>query len=595
MTYGRSKLVTLGPLIIGVTVLIAFGVFGLVFVRAGNAAIQDLVRANNQATLSVSARLMSEPLSDADVETLQRILEGFRGETNIAHAEVRDPNGQILAQITEEWTPEEAVALDLATQALAQGGVVHREIEGHLVSCSPIAAGTEQIGTLTIVFDQAAVQALAQQIKNTLHPTILGISTAIIILVAVFARVFTAPIHALAAAANEIGRGNLNVPIPARGTEEIAALGTALDNMRTDLQRLYRGMEQQMTSLERRANYLEATAEVAREATSTLDPQELLSRVATLISERFNFYHTGIFLVDSSGEWAVLQAASGAGARRMLARQHRLKVGQEGIVGYVTGRGEHRIALDAGPDAVFFDNPDLPNTRSEIALPLRARGEIIGALDVQSTEPAAFSDEDVAVLQTLADQIAMAISNAQLFRQVQESLEATRRAYGELSRQAWAEMVRTRPKTGYYCDDSGTIPITKLSDVHGDGELPAISIPVKVRGQVIGTIRTRKPGEAGEWTPQEIALLETLTERLAEALESARLYEDAQSRAWRERLVGEITARMRQTLDLETVLETAVQDIRQALNLPEVTVRLTTQPRSETDGNGGSESQGGVT
>jgi len=344
---------------------------------------------------------------------------------------------------------------------------------------------------------------------------------------------------------------------------QAAAYGVELDAQRATL-------EERTRALERRTAYLEATAAVTRDATSVLDVQRLLARVATVVSERFGFYHTGIFLLDPTGEWAVLQAASSAGGLVMLERQHRLKVGQVGIVGYVTGRGEPRIALDVGADAVFFDNPDLPETRSEMALPLRARGEIMGALDVQSTQPEAFSQEDVAVLQTLADQVAMAINNARLFEQAQASLEAQRRAYGEASHRAWVEMVRSRPNTPYRYDEAG---VTEGHE-EGEGTLPEIALPVRVRGQKIGTLEAHKHPRSGDWSPDEVALLETLADQLSVALESARLYQDTQRRAMEERLVGEVTARMRETMDVDTVLQTAIREIGDALGIAEVEVRM---------------------
>ncbi len=351
---------------------------------------------------------------------------------------------------------------------------------------------------------------------------------------------------------------------------------TALEAQRQEL-------AERTRDLERRTRYQEATAEVARDVALVLDVSELLDRVVSRISERFGFYHAGIFLLDPTGEWAVLQAASSSGGQRMLDRGHRLRVGVEGIVGYVTGAGQPRIALDVGADAVFFDNPDLPHTRSEVALPLRARGQIIGALDVQSVEPAAFSAEDVAVLQTLADQIATAISNARLFQATQEALEAERRAYGELGRRAWREMVRARPGRGYHYRGGAVVPLAgaagdQPSPETGATDLPALTVPMAYRGQPFGVIQAHKRAGAGEWTAEEKALMHTLAEQLTLALESARLYEDSRRRAIRERLLGEVAARMRETLDIETVLQTAAQEVRQALGLPEVVVRLAAQP-----------------
>ncbi len=367
-------------------------------------------------------------------------------------------------------------------------------------------------------------------------------------------------------------------------------------NLATELEgqrgRLEVTVEERTTDLARRTQYLEAAGAIARDAAAVLDVKQLLSRVVALIGERFGFYHSGIFLLDPTGEWAVLQTASSEGGQRMVARGHRLKVGQAGIVGETAARGKSHVALDVGVDAVFFDNPDLPETRSEVALPLGARGQIIGVLDVQSTEPAAFSQEDVAVLQTLADQVAVAINNAQLFRQAEDSLEAERRAYGEYSRQAWAGMVRARPDLGYrYREgkvepvgrDPGQVPAQRTGTGGRDhlgeassspADLPAFSLPVTYRGQAFGTIVAHKPAGSGEWTPEETALLETLGEQLSIALDSARLYQDTQRRAAQERLVGDVTAQMRQTLDVDAVLRTAAQEMRQALGLSQMTIRL---------------------
>jgi GAF domain-containing protein len=366
-------------------------------------------------------------------------------------------------------------------------------------------------------------------------------------------------------------------------------------------------LQAQTDDLVRRARYLEATAAVARDAASVLALQELLSRVVGLVSERFGLYHVGIFLLDPTGEWALLQAASSEGGQRMLAGGHRLRVGGESVVGYVAGRGEPRIVLDIGADAAFFDNPDLPDARSEMALPLQARGDIIGALDVQSKEPQAFSEEDLVVLQTLADQLAVAISNAGLFEQVEESLEVERRAYGEISREAWRELLQAdhylgyrykkgsvAPLVGHLADDDKVprseggvvdgerryaplVPAVTTSqdvDVELGEKLPELALPVKVRGHVIGSVKAHKPGEAGEWAEEEVALMETLAEQLGVALESARLYQDTQRRALHERLTGEIAAHMRETLDMEMVLQTTIREIAERLGVAEVEVRM---------------------
>jgi GAF domain-containing protein len=393
------------------------------------------------------------------------------------------------------------------------------------------------------------------------------------------------PMEQLWAGAQRIGQGDLGHRIEVEREDEVGQLGNAFNQMVDELQDLYQQVTVRGEELERRARYLEATNAIAREAATELDLRELLGSVVRLISEQFGFYHAGIFLLDPVGQWAELQAASSWGGQRMLARKHRLQVGV-GIVGYVVAQGEHRVALDVGEDAVFFDNPDLPETRSEMALPLKARGEIIGALDVQSTEPGAFSPEDVAVLQTLADQLAVAISNARLFRQAQDSLEAERRAYGELSRDAWQELLRGQPELGYLRDDQGVSGVgdrwqpeaeqalrTGKTVQGGDGATN-VAVPIEVHGQVIGVIDAYKPPGSGEWTEEQISLMETLSEQLAVALDSARLYRETQRRSVEDRLVGELTARLRETLDVDTVLQTAVREMGRALGISRIEVRM---------------------
>ena len=419
-------------------------------------------------------------------------------------------------------------------------------------------------------------------------------------------RSISTPLADLAEAATQIAAGDLKRVAQVTRDDEVAALARAFNSMTGQLRELIGGLEQRVAErtkdLERRAVQLQAAAEVGQAATSIRDINELLPRVTHLISERFGFYHAGIFMLDETGEYAVLRAASSEGGRRMLARGHRLRVGEQGIVGYVTEIGEPRIALDVGDDAIHFKNPDLPLTRSEMALPLIVGGRVLGALDVQSAEEAAFAQEDISVLQVLADQVAAAIENARLFDETQEALEATRRAYGEISRQAWDELLRTRPDMGFRSDERGvtsagdvwrpemeealregrTVQISSLgsTDQPADGE-QSLAVPIRVRGQVVGVLDTYKPKDAGQWTPDEIAILELITEQLGASLESARLYQDTQRRAVRERLTREITDELRRATSEEGVVQTAVDELFRVLGTSRAFGKLKAAPPSQ--------------
>ncbi len=181
------------------------------------------------------------------------------------------------------------------------------------------------------------------------------------------------------------------------------------------------------TGAERQAALLQASARVSRSIASILDLNLLFNRTVDIICDEFGFYYAGVFVVDESGEWAVLKAGRGEAGRAMLAEHHKLHIGGNSMIGAAIENRGGRIALDVGKEAVFFRNPFLPKTRSEMALPLIAGDAVIGALTVQSEIEAAFSDDDIAALQTMADQLGVAIANANLHRQNQDLLRQAER------------------------------------------------------------------------------------------------------------------------------------------------------------------------
>ena len=258
----------------------------------------------------------------------------------------------------------------------------------------------------------------------------------------------------------------------------------------------------------------------------------------------------------------------------MLAREHRLRVAEEGIVGYVAGFGEPRIALDVGEDAVFFDNPDLPETRSEMALPLEVRDRVIGVLDVQSKESAAFSDEDVSVLQTMADQVALAIDNARLLSEAEERIQEIRSLLRRESEEGWRQMARARPGWRYVYGSREA-----SEDGESVGENGAqLTMPLQIRDVVVGKLDL-KLGDRSP-TPEEEALIRDVLDQASQALESARLFQETQRRAARERLVADITAKVRASSDVEGVMRTAVRELGKVMGADRALVQLTQDPAS---------------
>jgi GAF domain-containing protein len=332
-------------------------------------------------------------------------------------------------------------------------------------------------------------------------------------------------------------------------------------------------IQERTSSLEKRAAQIQTVASLARTIASVQGLDALLPNIAKLVSEQFGYYHTGIFLLDEAGQYAVLKAANSEGGWRMLNRGHRLHLDSKSIVGFATSRGEPRIALDVGADSVYFNNPDLPETRSEMALPLRVSGRVIGALDVQSVHTQAFTEEDIFVLSALADQIAIAIENARLFGQTQKALSDAQETYEKYVQQSWNSFVQQARHTGFMFDGKQVMPVDnpgKREQIRAaiqtgrlslDKTSQTIAIPIKLRGQTIGVLDIRSKKGERRWTQDEFTLLEAAAERAALALENARLVESAQRRAARERAIGDISAKIGAVSSFEYILQTAVEEL----------------------------------
>jgi GAF domain-containing protein len=367
-------------------------------------------------------------------------------------------------------------------------------------------------------------------------------------------------------------------------SRELADSNKELSKLRDDLELR---IQERTASLEKRASQLQAVSSMARNITAIKDLDSLLPTTTRLVSEQFGFYHTGIFLLDDAREAAVLKAANSLGGSRMLARGHRLHLDSNSIVGYVASHAEPRIALDVGADSVYFNNPDLPDTRSEMALPLRTGGQVIGVLDVQSREKNAFVQEDIAVLATLADQIAVAIENARLHDESQLALAESKSTFERYVRQQWSNFAQQVRHTGFVYDGKQVMPLDKKqkrdqlpaglqSEEQSNGTAtPTITLPIKLRGQTIGFLDVRSKRGDREWTRGEITLLEAAAERAGLALENARLVESAQRRASRERSIGEISAKIGAVSDIDSILQTAVEELgRKLSNAAEVTLEI---------------------
>jgi len=321
---------------------------------------------------------------------------------------------------------------------------------------------------------------------------------------------------------------------------------------------------------EQRTSQFEAIAYTARTISSIQILDELLPQVTQTISEQFGFYHVGIFLLDNNKEYAILAASNSEGGKKMLERSHRLLVGGTGIVGFVTNTGQPRIALDVGLDAAYFNNPDLPDTKSEIALPLRIGSETFGALDVQSMKKNAFSQEDISILSILADLVGIAIQNARSYQQTHEALAQAEITSAQMSGQQWKQFLARESVEGYYFDGVNTKNLKQSEKQRAN----SFTVPLTLRGTRIGTIKLSTVDSKRTWTTDEIDMAEATAERTSIALENARLLQEAQKRAAKERVIGEISAKIGGSSNLESILQTAILELGNTLPGTDIAIQF---------------------
>jgi GAF domain-containing protein len=326
--------------------------------------------------------------------------------------------------------------------------------------------------------------------------------------------------------------------------------------------------------LQRRILQMRTSADISKIISGVKDKQLLLEQLVSLIQERFVLYYAGVFLVDEFLQFAVLQAGSGEAGKKMVANKHRLVIEDTSMIGWSINNKKARIALDVGLDAVRFINPDLPNTRSELALPIIAGNQVLGALTIQSIDEAAFNLDDIVALQSIADTLAIALENIRLFNELKQKLHEIEATNSQYLINSWSSQVRTGN-----LEYSFENPIASSDD-----QLPSIQIPLSLRDIVIGQFTL---DGIKDWTEDNKNLVESIAAQTALALENARLLEESKYIASRERMIADISNKVWASPYTDSILKTTVKELGQALRADEATIELMIlKPKAETKGLG---------
>ncbi len=408
-----------------------------------------------------------------------------------------------------------------------------------------------------MVVANEAESSIFSNVRNLLLSNMLTLTIVFAIMivgVALIGRSVTRPLMQVSRVAGQVAAGNFNARVPVASNDEVGQVATALNTMSERLSNLIGTLEKRVTE---RTRNLEITAEISRDAAQLRNIDELLQRSINAIRERFNFYHAQIFLIDDVGVFAVLVTSTGEAGRQLLERQHKLAVGSDSIVGQVTAKGRTFITLDTEQSEVPHRfNPILPKTRSEMALPLRVGGKVIGALDIQSVEPNAFKESDAQIFQVLADQLAIAIDNARLLYLSDSQLRQVADLNRQLTNTAWTQFfeAETPQNLAFQYD---LTDVTAATETSQDGN---VSAEIKVRGETIGQLSVQQEQDA-LLSEDDRAVLQAVADRVALALENARLIEQSQAAASKIQRLYEANRTLGTAVNLDEVYQIAIDHL----------------------------------
>lgn len=430
--------------------------------------------------------------------------------------------------------------------------------------------------------ESIAVQDIAASVINTAGPTLILEIFLLVIGVFFINRLYVRPINIITNTIRSINAGDFRSAFPINTSDdEIGTLAETVIELRQQL----RNFTQDMTDrVETRSRDLQLTQEISRVAISETNLERLMTQVVDLIADRFDaIYHAQIFLIE--GHYAVLKASTGVAGQQLLNKGHRLGVGGLSVIGQVTQQNQTIVARDTAASEVHQRNEFLRETRAELAIPLRLGTRVIGALDVQSTQRDGFDDDLITILETMADQIAIAIENARLYTQVQQRLREFENINRQRTEYNWLDYMATQ-RTDQIVSEAGAKRIFDFSDLRDQalqtqqvavGELTdrntiPVALPIRIRTQVLGVIEWEIPEQ--EFNRNRILLAEELASRLAVSLDNARLVQAGRQTTTNERIINTITAKLSEQTDIEQIIQTAIQEVGQVLRAPRVNIRL---------------------
>jgi GAF domain-containing protein len=311
--------------------------------------------------------------------------------------------------------------------------------------------------------------------------------------------------------------------------------------------------------VEDRTRLLKATNDLAKVSSSILDPDELLTKIINMFTDQFNYYYAAIYIIDPGEKWAELKEATGEAGKVLKQNHHRLELTGKSMVATSIREKSPRISQNTSDEKQRIENPLLPYTRSEVALPLIAGDRVLGALNVQSTKTADFRLEVIETMQNMAGQVAVALENARLFQETQLRIAEMRAIQQQYLVESWGALSMRKNEMEYGIGESN------------DANTQRFVAPINLRDQIIGQISVE--GTA-DWTTEQKNLIDAVASQAAIALENARLVNESRQLATRERMLAEINSKIWASTTIDGVLQTTVKELGKRLDASSATIEL---------------------
>lgn len=423
-----------------------------------------------------------------------------------------------------------------------------------------VAIGILMIGPVGFHFMNKSLTAENQFLRQSfqIQSTIVSILALVLgaILAFFISRTVSVPLKELISTFKAIEAGDLSKRANVTATDEIAEVTMHFNSMVASIEELRGTLEKQV---EDRTRLLKATNDLAKVSSSILDPDELLAKIINMFTDQFNYYYAAIYIIDPGEKWAELKEATGEAGKVLKQNHHRLELTSKSMVATSIREKAPRISQNTSDEKQRVENPLLPYTRSEIALPLIAGDRILGALNVQSTKTGDFGLEVIETMQNMAGQVAIALENARLFQETQLRINEMRAIQQQYLVEGWGSLSMRKNELEYSIGESN------------DANTQKLITPINLRDQTIGQIALES---SGDWTTEQKNLIDAVATQAAIALENARLVNESRQIATRERMLAEINSKIWASTTIDGVLQTAVKELGRRLDASSATIEL---------------------